>query len=118
MKVEVENLTYITAELDSGNICPACPKVSWCCGFMECWVKRGGCSVLQLTLLVIFSPHLFVLRKLEVLLFQWMPSLDFHERSLPDRATKTHSTVTFSSKINILLMNTLLPLHNETEQIG
>ena len=27
MKVEVRNLSYISDELDEGNVCPACPKV-------------------------------------------------------------------------------------------
>ena len=34
MKVELRNLRYLSGDLDSGNTCPACPKVSrayYCC---------------------------------------------------------------------------------------
>ena len=27
MKVELRNLTSVCPDLDSGNVCPACPKV-------------------------------------------------------------------------------------------
>ena len=57
MKVEVRNLSYISNELDEGNVCPACPKViakyiapvgrSHSCFAIEKWKCDDlyGCSV-------------------------------------------------------------------------
>ena len=108
--MEILNLIYISAEQDSGNICPACPKVS-SCGVIGVLGSIQPCELLK------FLPHLIVLRRLEVVLFQWMPSLEFHEKSLQVRATRIHFMLISSSKTSNYLMNMLLLLHKGTEQM-
>ena len=50
LKVELRHLGYLSGQLDSGNMCPACPKVNSTCMLPQ---KVDGLDEYQMWLMVI-----------------------------------------------------------------